>query len=243
MINHIKMNFLHIKLAAYVILFFACIEQEEVTPVHRVIENEKFAQLSYLALGDSYTYGESVSTKKSFPKQLEKSLEDKLETTIQTKVIAQTGWRTDNLLDAIASADLETSYDFVTLLIGVNNQYQGLSFAKYEDEFSSLLATAIKFAGNKPNRVVVISIPDWGFTPFGQDRDRQKISSEIDQYNAFAKSKSAASKVHFIEITDITRAGLDKPELVARDGLHPSGEAYKLFVNRIAPIISGALKD
>lgn len=241
--NYTKMTVLHIKLAASVILFFACSEQEEVTPVNRVIEEQEFAQLSYLALGDSYTIGQSVAIGESLPKQLEKSLEDILNSEIKTEILAQTGWRTDNLLDAIATADLDISYDFVTLLIGVNNQYQGLSFEKYEKEFPELLAIAIKFADNNPNRVVVVSIPDWGFTPFGQNRDRQKISSDIDNYNAFAKLKAEELDVRFIAITDITREGLNQPELVAGDGLHPSGEAYKLFVNRIAPIISAELKD
>lgn len=243
MINHFRMSLLHIKLALSILLFIACSKQEVVTTVDNVIEEKKIEQVTYLALGYSYTIGESLVTKKSFPKQLEKRLEDDLDIKIQTKIIAQTGWRTDNLLDAIATADLDTSYDFVTLLIGVNNQFQGVAFDVYEKEFSELLELAIKFADNNPKRVVVVSIPDWSYTPFGQNRDGENISSEIGDYNSFAKSKAEASAVSFIEITDITREGLDKPELVAGDGLHPSEEAYKLFVDRIAPKISAGLKD
>ena len=179
------------------------------------------SEFSYLALGDSYTIGESVSAKSSFPKQLEKSLESSLGVKIKTTILAKTGWRTDNLLNAIDNTELKSSYDFVTLLIGVNNQYQGVSFSKYEEEFPELLAHAITLSGNDPDRVMVISIPDWGFTPFGQNRDRQKISSEIDAYNGYAKTIAHNSDVHFINITDITREGLERPELVTNDGLQP----------------------
>lgn len=238
------MALINSKIVVLALLLLACSEQEDIAePV--VLERQvDFEELSYLALGDSYTVGESVATSSSFPTQLEKSLEDDLNTTIQTKIVAKTGWRTDNLLGAIDTADLNNeTFDFITLLIGVNNQYQGLPFSKYEEEFPQLLAVSLKLADNDSNRVVVVSIPDWGFTPFGQNRDRQKISTEIDAYNAFAKSNAEASGIRFIEITDITREGLDRPELVADDGLHPSGEAYKLFVDRIAPIISDGLKD
>lgn len=242
--NRSKMTLLNIKLAPLIMLLFAGNIQENEVPIATEIEQlETFAKLSYLALGDSYTIGESVANNKSFPKQLEKKLEAELSIAIKTKIVAQTGWRTNDLLEAINTSKLDAYYDFVTLLIGVNNQYQGLSLEKYEKEFSELLQLAIEFAGNNPDRVVVVSIPDWGFTPFGSNRDQQKISSEIDQYNSFANSKTQESHVRFIEITDITREGLDKPELVAEDGLHPSGEAYKLFVNRIAPIITNGLKD
>lgn len=237
------MNFFYIKLSLVIMLILACTTQEELTPIVNEVDAKKTKQLNYLALGDSYTVGESLAAKKSFPKQLEKRLEDNLNIKIQTKIIAQTGWRTDNLINGIDAAELETSYDFVTLLIGVNNQFQGTPFSVYEKEFPELLASAIKFADNTPSQVVIVSIPDWSFTPFGSNRDEENISKEIDMYNAFAKLKAEESKVKFIEITDITREGLDKPELVAGDGLHPSEEAYKLFVDRIAPNISAGLKD
>ncbi len=242
--NRCKMTLFHIKLVTLIMLLLACNIQDDDMPVATEIEeSETFAKLSYLALGDSYTIGESVSSNKSFPKQLEKKLEGNLNTTIKTKIVARTGWRTDNLLEAINTSKLDDTYDFVTLLIGVNNQFQGAMFNQYETEFTALLKLAIEFADNNPNRVVVVSIPDWSFTPFGSNRDQQKISSEIDRYNSFAKSKTQESQVRFIQITDITREGLEKPELVADDGLHPSGEAYKLFVDRIAPFITNGLKD
>ncbi|MBM1105697.1 SGNH/GDSL hydrolase family protein [Aurantibacter crassamenti] len=234
----------NINIITILLLLFACNVQEEVAPITTVKqEQNSAAKLSYLALGDSYTIGESVSNNKNFPKQLEKTLESTLNSSIKTTIIARTGWRTDNLLEALETADLENSYSFVTLLIGVNNQYQDASFAQYEKEFPELLAKAIALAGNNSKRVAVVSIPDWGFTPFGENRNRQKITSEIDNYNSFAQSKAKDSQVSFVEITDITREGLDKPELVAKDGLHPSAEAYRLFAERIAPIISNGLKD
>ncbi|MGB5556287.1 MAG: SGNH/GDSL hydrolase family protein [Flavobacteriaceae bacterium] len=221
-----------------------CDTQENIVPKADEVNSELGAEhYTYLALGDSYTIGESVKAKESFPAQLEKNLENSGNRKIETKILAQTGWRTDNLLDAIETTELKPTYDFVTLLIGVNNQYQGIPFATYEKEFPTLLNLAITFADANAQRVVVISIPDWGYTPFGSNRDQQKISSEIDAYNTFAKKTAEASGVSFIDITDITREGLDRPELVANDGLHPSGVAYELFVNRIASIISPRLKD
>lgn len=242
--NSSKMTIFNIKTVSLIMFLLACNQQDNDLVIPAELEEQVYyAKISYLALGDSYTIGESVSNNKNFPKQLEKRLENDLKINIQTKIVAKTGWRTDNLLNAIATTDLDISYDFVTLLIGVNNQFQGVNFTKYEEEFAELLAIAIKFADNNPSRVVVVSIPDWSFTPFGKNRDGENISSEIDAYNTSARSKAEQSEVNFIEITDITREGLEKPELVAGDGLHPSAEAYKLFVDRIAPKISSGLKD
>ncbi|MFH6603614.1 SGNH/GDSL hydrolase family protein [Maribacter algicola] len=233
------------KLLFTILIFFSCSKSGDQMVSFEKPDNFEVERptYSYLALGDSYTVGESVTSKSSFPKQLEKSLEASLRIKVQTQILAKTGWRTDNLLDAIETADLKTSYDFVTLLIGVNNQYQDIPFARYEKEFPELLSHAIKLANGNSAKVIVVSIPDWGFTPFGKNRDRQKISAEIDLYNSFAKKVAEDSQVHFINITDISREGLERPELVANDGLHPSKEAYKLFVERIGPIISPRLKD
>lgn len=233
------------RLLAVIIIFLSCSTSKDSFIAVEETDDSTLNKLEYhyLALGDSYTIGESVDPKSSFPKQLERSLEGSLNIKVETKILARTGWRTDNLLDAIRTTELRPSYDFVTLLIGVNNQYQGASFSKYEIEFPELLDYAIRLADDNRDKVLVVSIPDWGFTPFGQDRDQQTISSEIDEYNDFAKKTAEDSDVHFINITDITREGLLRPELVASDGLHPSKEAYQLFVQRIAPIISTKLKD
>lgn len=192
---------------------------------------------NYLALGDSYTIGASVKRSESFPIQLENRLEQGLDVTVNPEIIAVTGWRTDNLLDAINRGTQLTSYDLVTLLIGVNNQYQGKPFEVYTQEFPILLERALALAYGNPKNVVVISIPDYAYTPFGEGRNTDKISREIDEYNAFAAATALQKGVPFVNITDITRNGLSNPDLVAGDGLHPSAEAYKRFVDELYPVI------
>ncbi|MBJ2174541.1 SGNH/GDSL hydrolase family protein [Aureibaculum sp. A20] len=189
----------------------------------------------YLALGDSYTIGQSVSSEKSFPAQLAKCLEDTPEAQIDLEIIATTGWTTSSLINAIDYGTKRASYDLVTLLIGVNNQYQGRLFSIYEKEFVILLEKAIQLANNNKNNVIVVSIPDYAYTPFGQSGNPGKISSEIDQYNKFAEDTANKYGVLFINITDITRQGLNDPDLVASDNLHPSGKAYRKFSERICP--------
>lgn len=198
---------------------------------------ESTAAFHYLALGDSYTVGESVPNDQSFPAQLKDSLQTSLNTSIALEIIAVTGWRTDNLQNAVNSGTKRTSYDLVTLLIGVNNQFQNRPFEQYEREFPELLERAITLANGSPKNVLVVSIPDYAFTPFGQNRDRDKISREIDAYNEFAATVARNKGVPFVNITDITRKGLEDPSLVANDGLHPSGKAYNQFAKRIYPLI------
>ncbi len=195
------------------------------------------AAFHYLALGDSYTVGESVPNDQSFPEQLRDSLQTSLNTSIALEIIAVTGWRTDNLQNAVNSGTKRASYDLVTLLIGVNNQFQNRPFEQYEREFPDLLERAITLANGSPKNVLVVSIPDYAFTPFGQNRDVEKISREIDAYNEFAATVARDKGVPFVNITDITRKGLEDPSLVANDGLHPSGKAYKQFTHRIYPLI------
>ena len=190
----------------------------------------------YLALGDSYTYGQSVCETCRFPEQLKDSLGQHLTTAdnFEIKLIAQTGWTTTNLKTAIAAQNLTNDYNLVTLLIGVNNQYQGKPFSLYEQEFPELVDIAIAKAGGNKNRVIVVSIPDYAYTPFGQGS--VAISEGVYQYNAFAKNYCETNNITFVNITDITRLGLLQPELVASDGLHPSTLAYAQFVERILPL-------
>jgi len=193
---------------------------------------------NYLALGDSYTKGESVCKACGFPQQLKKLLEEKQEREVSVIQIAETGWTTTQLKNAIAKQPLKNSYDFVTLLIGVNNQFQGKPFKLYQTEFEELLETAITYAGGDVSKVLVLSIPDYGFTPYGEaSGEKQKISAEIDVYNTFAEKAATKRQVQFITITDITRQGLEKTTLVADDGLHPSKVAYQLFTERILEYI------
>jgi lysophospholipase L1-like esterase len=204
------------------------------------------SSVNYLALGDSYTIGQSVCETCRFPEQLKASLNAMYSSTISLKIIATTGWTTSNLLSAIESQKPESNYDLVTLLIGVNNQYQHKSFSVYEKEFPELVNKAIMLAKGDRKNVVVISIPDYAYTPYGQSLFGQQsttISAEIDQYNSFAENYCNNNQVAFVSITDITRMGLSNPNLVASDGLHPSQTAYKMFVDRMMPKIKTALQN
>lgn len=188
--------------------------------------------LSYLALGDSYTIGESVSEPERWPNQLVSALSQKGVMVSTPKIIATTGWRTDNLKDAIVKAKLESSYDLVSLLIGVNNQYQGKPADEYAREFEDLLKMAIQLAQGKSSNVFVVSIPDYGYTPFGVSK-KETISKQIDEFNQINKRIAEEYQVAYYNITDISRLGLKDPALVASDKLHPSGKMYALWTERI----------
>jgi lysophospholipase L1-like esterase len=177
----------------------------------------------YLALGDSYTIGESVASTERFPVQLARELG-----LSEPQIIAKTGWTTDELNTAIDAANPHGPYDLVTLLIGVNNQYRGRDAEQYRGEFAALLQRAIGFAGGNAKKVVVVSIPDWGVTPFAEGRDRAKIGVEIDHYNAINREETARAGARYADITPISRSG--DPALVAGDGLHPSGKQYGEWV-------------
>ena len=186
----------------------------------------------YLALGDSYTIGESVTENERWPVQLAEALRKKGTIIEDPKIIATTGWRTDNLANAINIARLKDEYNLVSLLIGVNNQYQGKPIAQFTKEFEELLNTAIKLAGGKRENVFVVSIPDYGYTPFGKPK-QEKISKELDEYNNLTREIVKKYNIKYFYITDISRKGLTDPELVAEDGLHPSGKQYGLWVDLI----------
>ena len=206
-----------------------------------VIDQKK--EFKILSLGDSYTIGESVCATCSFPEQLKDSLSInfKKDTTFSLQVIARTGWTTTNLINTIEQENITDNFDLVTLLIGVNNQFQQREFSIYEKEFPELIATSIKAANDKKKNVIVVSIPDYAFTPFG--RGSASISTEIDKYNEFAKNYCEQNGITFVNITDITREGLSNTGLVASDGLHPSTLAYTKFVERILPFAIEKLKD
>ncbi len=201
--------------------------------------------VKYLALGDSYTIGQSVCETCRFPEQLKSSLKTIYpQTDFSLKVIARTGWTTSNLISAINNENPDANYDLVTLLIGVNNQYQHIDFSVYQKEFPQLLNKAIQLAKGDKKNVIVVSIPDYAYTPFASgysSSKRAEISNEIDQYNTFAENTCISSGVNFISITDITRQS--NSNLVASDGLHPSETAYKLFVDRIVPKAKMILQD
>jgi len=192
---------------------------------------------TYLALGDSYTIGAQVPVEVKFPNQVLKMMNEDSKNLQKPRIIATTGWTTDELEQGIKDANkaepLNPSYDFVSLLIGVNNQYRGRSAENYKTEFEELLKKAIRFAGGKKERVVVLSIPDWGITPFAEGRDRHQIAKEIDAYNAANKAISEKYRIHYIYITDWTREAAADNSLLAGDGLHPSGKEYKRWAEEI----------
>jgi lysophospholipase L1-like esterase len=186
----------------------------------------------FLALGDSYTIGESVSEEKRWPVQLVTALNKDGGNFQPPRIIATTGWRTDDLKRAIIAENPDKNYDLVSLLIGVNNQYQGKSTKDYATEFEELLNMAIAFAGGDKSKVFVVSIPDYGFTPFGKEKQK-KISEELDEFNRINKMISDKYQASYFNITPISRKGFDHPELVADDNLHPSAKQYSQWVEVI----------
>lgn len=233
-----------LKIFSYVLFFcliICCANSAEI----EIIEEEEVEEvinkkIKILALGDSYTIGQSVCEKCRFPAQLADSLSNRNnEIEFSLKVIATTGWTTRNLINAIDAENLTTDYNLVTLLIGVNNQYQGLPFSTFEEEFPILIDKAIKTVNFDKSKLIVLSIPDYAFTPFGGGST--SISEELEVYNNHIKQFCENRDITFLNITDITQQGLANPNYVANDGLHPSTEAYTEFVKRLLPLASQKL--
>ena len=198
---------------------------------------------SYLALGDGYTVGESISKKNTWPKQLVDSLKKRNIFLSEPRIIAKTGWTTDELKKAINDSSLDYPYDWVSLLIGVNNQYRGRDLDEFKLQFESLLLEAIAFSGNRKERVFVISLPDWGSMPFAKDRDPNKIAIEIDNFNQIIYEVCAFENIKFIDITPITRNIYSNPNWIAKDSLHPSKEQYSKWVEKIIPFFLNFKND
>jgi lysophospholipase L1-like esterase len=196
--------------------------------------------LTYLALGDSYTIGEAVAEKESFPYQLITVLNSAGYKFSKPKIIAKTGWTTKELQHGIKeNGGLSAKYDLVTLLIGVNNQYRGYPINDYRKEFKELLQIAISFAGGNKKHVFVVSIPDWGVTAFGHasGRDTKTITQEIDDFNAVNKEEALLQGVSYTDITPSSRYATTDTSLIANDGLHPSVKMYATWAAKLAPKI------
>jgi len=234
-------------------LFANCQKEESspplpTTPVNGANNNSlPMEQIDILALGDSYTKGQGVDWAKNFPNQLADALRAEKYTVVGVHIIAQTGWRTDQLKAAINSqADKigDSTFSIVTLCIGVNNQYQNADFETYKIQFEELLQTAIVRAGGRKDRVFVMSIPDWAYTPYGQNYgDPTTTSQEIDAYNAANYTISTSYGVHYVQVTNISRQGLVRPDFVASDGLHPSAIQYTEWLRVMMPVVRDALKQ
>jgi lysophospholipase L1-like esterase len=196
----------------------------------------------YLALGDSYTIGERVSEEERWPNQLVKLLNAE---GIQAEVtiIARTGWTTHELWEGIQAREIQPPYDLVSLLIGVNNQYRGYNINEYREQFVFLLNKSIEYAGGEPNRVVVLSIPDWGVTPFASGRDAKKIAEEIDEFNQVNRKLAEKAGAHHVDVTTVSREAVSDETLIASDGLHPSGKMYSSWAEKVLPITREILKE
>ena len=226
------------------------IENNTTNPVHINIDSEKNITAifkknyigkntsKFLALGDSYTIGQSVEVNERWPVQFLKELKATTNVIDTLQIIAQTGWRVDQLKEAMNSSDLEPPYGIVSLLIGVNNQYQGQNANDFRPEFIEILEKSLKLVENRTERLFVISIPDWGASPYGFGFDRAKVSKEINEFNSVVKEASEKRGLRYFNITTISRRALIDRTLIASDGLHPSGKMYKLWVDKMIPIIS-----
>lgn len=197
---------------------------------------------SILCLGDSYTIGEGVPLHESFPYQLVQLLRKNKHHVNAPEIIAKTGWTTFELAEQILHTTFNDPYDFVTLLIGVNNQYRGLSSEEYKDDFEFLLKKAIHFAGGNAGHVIVLSIPDWGATPFAAERDAAQIAKEIDSFNEINKTVSAQHGCHYTDITNETRKAKDDVSLLTADTLHYSAKEHAVWSAFVSEIIERIMK-
>ncbi|MCC6569001.1 MAG: SGNH/GDSL hydrolase family protein [Anaerolineales bacterium] len=215
-------------------------------PVPTLEETTSMPTIRYLALGDSYTIGESVDEPERWSMQLASLMESSPQIAkrfggteggrVEVTIIARTGWTVDELWDGIQAQKINPPYDLVSLLIGVNNQYRGRDLEEYREQFIFLLNKSIEYAGGDANRVIVLSIPDWGVTPFASDRDSKKIADEINQYNAVNRAETEKAGAHYIDITPISREAVNDPSLIAGDGLHPSGKMYAEWAKLALPV-------
>ena len=205
------------------------------------VVNSNDADFSYLALGDSYTIGESVPADQRWPVQLAERLRTRGYKMAAPKIIAKTGWTTGNLLDAMETElDVQRDFDLVSILIGVNNQYQNKSISEYETDLNELFRKAINHSRTREKGVFAVSIPDYGATPFGEE-NAERIGREIDEFNAVFRKVAEAYNVSFYNITPVSREAKNNPELIAEDGLHPSGLMYRYWVDLILDEVAGKL--
>ena len=194
--------------------------------------NPSISKFSFLALGDSYTYGEGVNENERWPNQfVEVAYENGLEFK-RPKIIAETGWKTYDLLNAISQTHFTEKYDYVSLLIGVNNQFNSRSIDEFEQDLNKLMDIMSSLKKNNGN-IIIISIPDWGYTPFGNSYNRESISSEINLFNNSLINFANNNGLKYVNVTDISRRALNESNLLASDNLHPSGLMYLEWAKKI----------
>jgi lysophospholipase L1-like esterase len=222
-------------------LFFAC-AQRPADPIMVTNPDASNSTYTFLSLGDSYTIGESVDASARWSVQLAGLLRQQGVAVADPDIIAKTGWTTAELQDAIQQSGNRKTYDLVSLLIGVNNQYRGQSQERYRTEFRKLLQTATTFAGGKAGRVLVLSIPDWGVSPFAKDRDSAKIATEIDAFNTIAKDECRKAGIVYVDITPLSRQAAGDATQFASDGLHYSGKQMLQWAEAAFPVAQNLLK-
>jgi lysophospholipase L1-like esterase len=244
-----KYHLLFRKAAAFifsVLLVMSCTKEKEVFNVNGAGKDSIISDAAhqidtvkktYLALGDSYTIGASVAAGESFPEQLTSLLKNDHINIASPDIIAVSGWTTADLLNSLQTNSPLKDYSFVTLLIGVNNQYQGRQIDEYKVQFSELLNLAISYTGGKSTHVFVLSIPDYGVTPFGSQFEKDEIARQIDLFNAANKVIAEKAKATYVDITAISRDAEYEPSLIARDGLHPSPEQYYKWMQKLHPLV------
>ena len=221
---------------------FYCMRLESIGPhVPAPIQQQPSRGAKLLALGDSYTIGEGLAPELSWPLQLAGMLRAAGFNIDTTQIIAATGWTTLDLLRAIAQTKLSPPYDLVTLLIGVNDQFQGQSASSYRKGFAKLLSMSIEFAGGRPQRVIVLSIPDYSVTPFGRSLDSTAIRTTLDRFNLLNAELSTNAGVHYVNITEISRGAASDPSLLAPDKLHPSGTMYAAWARLVASVAAATI--
>jgi acyl-CoA thioesterase-1 len=214
-----------------VLILAGCGSNETTQPVPST------TSLKLLALGDSYTIGQGVVQSQSWPFQLAAALRTDSHSVAQPTIVAETGWTTSDLLQAIAETNLDPPYDIVTLLIGVNDQFQGFDQENYTPGFVALLERAISFAESDTGRVIIISIPDYTVTPFGQANSPAGSTEALNGFNTVNRETATNRGVYYVDITPISRQALDDPELIASDDLHPSGKMYAQWVQELLPVV------
>lgn len=218
----------------FAIILSACLASREQAPV----------QVSHtlLALGDSYTMGTGVNQSESWPAQLTAALKQRGFAMAEPLVIARNGWTTLDLASGIQAASPQGPFYLVILLIGANDQFRGYAVEDYRLRFAALLPQAIAYAGAEPERVVVLSIPDWGQTPFAQGRETALISSQIDAYNNANQEAARKAGVNYVDVTTVSRRAAEEPDLLAPDQLHPSAKMYALWVEKLLPLAETNLR-
>jgi lysophospholipase L1-like esterase len=235
----------HIPFLFFFFLFSACVPLVLQTASPAVVQPSltPVPPVSILSLGDSYTIGQGVEPGDRYPNQLAQRLSESGYSLVDPVILAQSGWTTANLLQAIEDDHPPGTYDLVTLLIGVNNQFRGQSIERYGEEFSTLLDIATAYARGEVSRVIVLSIPDWGASPYASGYDGDQVAAQIDLFNQVNLLQTKTRGARYVDITPVTRRLIGDTEAFAVDGLHPSGYQYSLWVEIVLPVALQALQD